>query len=295
MDGTVELHVGTLPQIFPVGTHRIRPVDGAMGARPVPDNAREVVIRRNDTYVGRITELIGTPFVFFPKNTPKGHQTDLREGADCVSTLIYGQRRLGRRIPYVGPAGLDRFTALVPAKRGEQPIRVGDVLHFGAQTAEWFPRTCPRWVSWGPTTASSTRTTGPSRKSLGANCLTPPLLASVAEPVRGTLKIGTAGPKNGLRSWVEYAIRRFCLLCRCPQRPAGDAKTVTLKCSSLFLFIFFAFGVPLTGCDAAPTEQGEPVDVLPFEPAGPDHATAAISPTTKAKANLCRDREHTTS
>lgn len=135
LDGTVELHVGTLPQIFPVGTHRIRPVDGAMGARPVPNNAREVVIRRNDTYVGRITELIGTPFVFFPKNTPKGHQTDLREGADCVSTVIYGQRRLGRRIPYVGPAGLDRFTALVPAKRGEQPIRVGDVLHFGAQTA----------------------------------------------------------------------------------------------------------------------------------------------------------------
>lgn len=48
-----------------------------------------------------------------------------------------------------------------------------------------------------------------------------------------------------------------------------------LNCSYLFLFVFFALGVPLTGCDAAPTEQGEPVDVLPFEPAGPDHAPVA--------------------
>ena len=123
------------PQIFTLGTHRIQPSLSPLKEPASTQNTREIVIRRDNSYVGYVTELMSTPFVFLPKETTQGHQTDLRLGADCVATLIYGQRRLGRSIPYVGPAGLDRFTQRVPRKDNQQPIAQGDILHFGAQTA----------------------------------------------------------------------------------------------------------------------------------------------------------------
>ena len=123
------------PKIFTEGTHRIRPSLAPLKEVASTKHTREVVIRRDNSYVGYVTELIGTPFVFLPKKTKQGHQTDLRLGADCVATLIYGQRRLGHRIPYVGPGGLDHFTQVVPLKDNQQPIAQGDLLHFGGQTA----------------------------------------------------------------------------------------------------------------------------------------------------------------
>jgi hypothetical protein len=129
------LHTKDYPEIFTTGTHRIRPSLAPLKEVASTQHTREVVIRRDNSYVGYVTELIGTPFVFLPKKTKQGHQTDLRLGADCVATLIYGQRRLGLRIPYVGPGGLDHFTQVVPRKDNQQPIAQGDLLHFGGQTA----------------------------------------------------------------------------------------------------------------------------------------------------------------
>jgi hypothetical protein len=107
----------------------------------------ELVVRRDDSYVGLLTELLGAPFVLWPAELPcLGHQTDLRLGADCAALLIYGRRRMGEKIPYVAPAGLFRFADLVSedlliepsGQQGSEsaaPVQVGDILHFGFQTA----------------------------------------------------------------------------------------------------------------------------------------------------------------
>ncbi|OGI37442.1 MAG: hypothetical protein A2140_01825 [Candidatus Muproteobacteria bacterium RBG_16_62_13] len=77
------------------------------------------------------------PFVLFPLATENGeHQTDARLGADCVALVIYGQRRMGRHIPYVSPPALKKFlTPVLPRTDGNWPASRGDVLHFGFQTA----------------------------------------------------------------------------------------------------------------------------------------------------------------
>lgn len=106
----------------------------ATKGRPAPF---QFIVRRNDSYVGYLTERLGLPFVYLPSLTPAGeHQTDAGLGADCVALVIYGQRRLGRKIPYMAPTALKRYTTLVARDgAGEQPVAEGDILHFGFQTA----------------------------------------------------------------------------------------------------------------------------------------------------------------
>lgn len=106
------------------------------------DNAgtilHRIAVRRSDDYIGYLTELLGVPFVYFPlKEEGFGHQTDRGLGADCVATLIYGQRRLGARIPYVSPKRVYDYAYKVGdnSRVAQTLIVVGDILHFGFQTA----------------------------------------------------------------------------------------------------------------------------------------------------------------
>ena len=123
------------------------PVDGSSATLP------EIVVRRDDSYVGYLTELVGTPFAFWPTAS----EVDERRGADCVALVIYGQRRLGRLVPYVSPGGLKKLTARIAAGRlprdrppGSRspriPVRVGDIVHFGFQTAVVVEDRLPRGV-----------------------------------------------------------------------------------------------------------------------------------------------------
>jgi len=130
--GQLDLDWTTHSLLHSPGTHRLAVSMGPISTAPEPDKTMELVVRPHDGYTGFVRELIGLPFVFWPKPIPGGHQTDLRLGADCVATLIYGQRRMGHAVPYVAPGALEHFTELVPA---EAPIREGDLLHFGFQTA----------------------------------------------------------------------------------------------------------------------------------------------------------------
>jgi hypothetical protein len=127
-----------------LGTHRYEVTLGATPAAAGDAIATwpELVVRRDDSYTGYVTELIGTPFVLWPTT----RQVDDRLGADCSAVVVYGQRRLGRRVRYVSPSGLKRLTARVAAGRLPRekdprsreppvPVRVGDILHFGFQTA----------------------------------------------------------------------------------------------------------------------------------------------------------------
>jgi hypothetical protein len=97
----------------------------------------ELVVRRDDSYVGYLTELLGVPFVYLPALTPAGeHQTEARLGTDCVALVVYGQRRLGKKLRYMAPPALVPFTQPIPRDAsGEHPISEGDILYFGFQTA----------------------------------------------------------------------------------------------------------------------------------------------------------------
>jgi hypothetical protein len=142
--------VDEVPELARPGTHRIwveiraegsTPLASPGGPAPVdPASAWdlfELVVRRDDSYVGYLTELIGAPFVFWPVVVDgRGHQTDHRIGADCAAVVVYGQRRLGRAVRYVAPPALHRLARPVSPGVGSQTwIREGDILHFGFQTA----------------------------------------------------------------------------------------------------------------------------------------------------------------
>ena len=112
-----------------------RPVEspGALAER-YPEDVFQVVVRADDTYVGFLQELLGTPFVLLPRHLPEGHQTDLRVGGDCAALAAYGRRRMGEDIPYQGPRGL--FAHLLPVPYGR--MRTGDILHYGEQVQVVF-------------------------------------------------------------------------------------------------------------------------------------------------------------
>lgn len=141
--GREEVTAAELSKLLGLGTHWLRVTpSGAISASDLIETkgrptSFELVVRRDDSYVGYLTERLGIPFVYLPALTPLGeHQTDAGLGADCVALVIYGQRRLGRRVPYMAPSALKRYTALVAREAaGEQPVAVGDILHFGFQTA----------------------------------------------------------------------------------------------------------------------------------------------------------------
>jgi hypothetical protein len=121
----------------------------------------QVVVRLDDTYLGYLSELTNTPFILAPMISPGGfHQTDHRVGSDCAALAIYGKRRQGFDIPYVGPRGIFRYLSpLTPAelqpvgykstevymdaqghtvKIGDHGLKPGDIIHFGEQVAVFY-------------------------------------------------------------------------------------------------------------------------------------------------------------
>lgn len=123
----------------------------------MPERTAQVATRAGDGYLGHLTEMLGTPFLMAPRRTPQGHQqADCRMGCDCAGLAVYGRRRLGEEVEYLGPAGIERYLEPVcsgpllpdggsPALLGERgggPLAVGpdgimpgDLLHFGVQVA----------------------------------------------------------------------------------------------------------------------------------------------------------------
>lgn len=118
----------------------------------------QIVCRRDDSYLGYLSELLRTPFIMGPGVTRSGfHQTDQRVGSDCAEFAIYGQRRLGKAIPYGGPAGAKRYLREIAGglfqpdshgiyrnakgeivRTGPGGIRPGDILHFGQQVSVFY-------------------------------------------------------------------------------------------------------------------------------------------------------------
>lgn len=124
------------------------------GSGGVTDAVLRVSIRRDDTFLGYMTELYNQPYIWASEGLAnESHQSERLEGADCADLMIYGQRRLGNKLAYTWTGALAKVTTLLAAgSRGEdgvfrdargQPIpfpRVGDLMlfprHVGALAAD---------------------------------------------------------------------------------------------------------------------------------------------------------------
>ncbi len=121
----------------------------------------QVAVRPGDEYTDYLLETIGTPFVMAPGRTAEGfHQADDRIGFDCAGLAVYGARRMGMDVGYLGPAGILPFLEPVmdgvfapcevdgtvlyldgsgdPVVIGDEGLRPGDILHFRVQVSVFF-------------------------------------------------------------------------------------------------------------------------------------------------------------
>lgn len=115
---------------------------GASGG--LVDAVMRVSIRRDDSYLGFLTEMYNQPYIWASAGTSDAtHQSERLEGSDCADFIVYGARRMGAKISYTYTGGLPRVTRLLASgRRGDdgvfrdargQPIaftRPGDLLLF---------------------------------------------------------------------------------------------------------------------------------------------------------------------
>lgn len=72
------------------------------GAGGVTDDVMRVSIRRDDSYLGFLTEMYGQPYIWASAGTTdRNHQSEHLEGSDCADFVVYGKRRMGGKQPYV--------------------------------------------------------------------------------------------------------------------------------------------------------------------------------------------------
>ncbi len=94
-----------------------------------------IYIRKNDSYIGYLTELWNTPFLIPPRKIwGLGNQCDLRIGSDCAEFAIYGKRRQGFDLQYGGPKGIMNYLSEIK----ESDLKEGDIIHFGYQVSVFY-------------------------------------------------------------------------------------------------------------------------------------------------------------
>jgi len=124
------------------------------GSGGLTDAVTRVSIRRDETLVGFMTEMMGQPYVWASAGiTDTTHQSERLEGSDCADLMVYGARRMGKHVAYTWTGGLPAVTKLLGAgTRGEDGIyrdkkgkplpfpQEGDLIlfprHVGALTAD---------------------------------------------------------------------------------------------------------------------------------------------------------------
>lgn len=125
------------------------------GSGGLTDAVHRISIRRDDSYLGYLTEMYGQPYIWASAGaTDAGHQSEHLEGSDCADFIVYGVRRLGKRVAYTWSGGLPSVTRLLaPAgERGPDGVyrdaagkplpfpKAGDIIlfprHVGALTQD---------------------------------------------------------------------------------------------------------------------------------------------------------------
>lgn len=107
------------------------------GSGGLADDVFRVSVRRDDSYLGYLTEMFGQPYIWASAGaTDATHESERLEGADCADFVVYGERRLGHRIAYTYTGGLPQVTKLLAAgTRGDDGVyrdAHGHPLPFGA-------------------------------------------------------------------------------------------------------------------------------------------------------------------
>lgn len=120
----------------------------------VIDKVMRVSLRRDDSYIGYLTEMYGQPYIWASAGwSDRMHQTERLEGADCADFVVYGIRRMGKRVRYTFTGGLHRYTTSLGTARPNEdgvymdasghPMQftgVGDLIlfpgHVGVLTAD---------------------------------------------------------------------------------------------------------------------------------------------------------------
>lgn len=94
------------------------------GSGGLTDAVMRVSIRRDDTYLGFLTEMFGQPYVWASAGLSDAtHQSERLEGSDCADFVVYGARRMGQKLAYTWTGGLPQITTLVGAgSRGADGI-----------------------------------------------------------------------------------------------------------------------------------------------------------------------------
>jgi hypothetical protein len=105
------------------------------GSGGLIDDVMRVSIRRDDTYLGYLTELYGQPYVWASAGiTDATHQSERLEGCDCADFVVYGARRMGKHFAYTWTGGLPEITTLLAAGdrdgNGIYRDKHGDALPF---------------------------------------------------------------------------------------------------------------------------------------------------------------------
>jgi len=84
------------------------------GAGGLTDAVTRVTIRRDDSFLGFLTEMYGQPYVWASAGlTDKNHQSEHLEGSDCADLMVYGARRMGKNVAYTWTGGLPKVTKLL--------------------------------------------------------------------------------------------------------------------------------------------------------------------------------------
>jgi hypothetical protein len=86
------------------------------GSGGLSDAVTRVSIRRDDTYLGYLTEMYNQPYIWASGGvTDAKHQSEHLEGSDCADFLVYGKRRMGAKYAYTWTGGLPKITKLLGA------------------------------------------------------------------------------------------------------------------------------------------------------------------------------------
>lgn len=126
----VEVRLGARVGTSPGAERRYR---GGLSAE-----VARVTVRRDDSYLGYLTELFNTPYIWGSAGDPPSvHQAERRIGSDCADFVTYGVRRLGHDVPYTSTWGLGAYARLLAESSGPggdgvyrdgrgKPIAVGE-------------------------------------------------------------------------------------------------------------------------------------------------------------------------
>lgn len=105
------------------------------------DKVLRVAFRRDDTFLGYLTELFNTPYIWGSAGYPPAkHQAERLIGSDCADFVVYGVRRAGKNVPYRGswhlPESADTlYTAEKTDSRGRYLQKNGNTIPVGKDGA----------------------------------------------------------------------------------------------------------------------------------------------------------------